>query len=69
MMFASLKDSSEKGIGDLLVVQEFPEVFPDNITELPYRRREKLSLQLIWYQERLLFRLHCIECLHQSWVC
>ena len=27
MMFASLKESSEKGISDLPVVQEFPEVF------------------------------------------
>jgi len=38
MMFASLKENSEKGIGDLSVVQEFPEVF---LTTLPnYRRRE-----------------------------
>jgi len=28
MMFASLKESSDKGVGDLPVVQEFPEVFP-----------------------------------------
>jgi len=66
MMFASLKEGSEKGIGDLPVVQEFPEVFSDNITDLP--QRGKLSLQLIWYRERVLFRLHRIGCLHQSWV-
>jgi uncharacterized Fe-S cluster protein YjdI len=33
MMFASLKESSEKGVSDLPVVQEFPEVFPDDIIE------------------------------------
>ena len=33
-MFASLKESSEKGIGDFPVVQEFPEFFSDDITEL-----------------------------------
>jgi len=65
MMFASLKESSEKGIGDLLVVQEFPEVFLDDVTELPLER--EWSLQLIWYQERVLFRLRHIGCLHQSW--
>ena len=31
MMFASLKKSDEKGVGDLPIVQEFPEVFPDDI--------------------------------------
>jgi hypothetical protein len=62
MMFASLKESSEKRVGDLPVVQEFQKFFR---TTLPsYRRREKLSLQLIWYQERVLFRLRHIECLH-----
>ncbi|XP_039685018.1 uncharacterized protein [Medicago truncatula] len=34
MTFASLKESSEKGVGDLLIVQEFSEVFPDDITDL-----------------------------------
>jgi len=39
MMFASLKESREKGVGDLPVVQKFPKVFPDNITDLPSERR------------------------------
>jgi len=34
-MFASLKESLEKEVGDLPVVQEFPEVFPNDITDLP----------------------------------
>jgi len=32
IMFASLKEIREKGVGDLLVVQEFPEVFLYDIT-------------------------------------
>jgi len=32
MMFALLKEISEKGVDDLSVVQEFPEVFPDDVT-------------------------------------
>jgi len=35
MMFASLKESGEKGVGDFPVVQEFPEVFSDDIIDLP----------------------------------
>jgi len=66
MMFASLKESSEKGIGDLPVVQEFPEVFPDNITELPREREVEFAIDLV--PGRILFRLHRIRCLHQSWV-
>jgi len=38
MMFASLKEIGEKGIGDLPVVQEFPEVFSDDIIDLPPER-------------------------------
>jgi len=47
MMFASLKESSEKGIVDLLVVQEFPEVFPDDITELPPEREVEFEINLV----------------------
>ena len=47
MMFASLKESSEKGIGDLPVVQEFPEVFSDNITELPPKREVEFAIDLV----------------------
>jgi hypothetical protein len=32
IMFTSLKEGDENGVGDLLVVREFPEVFPDDIT-------------------------------------
>jgi len=47
MMFASLKESSEKGVGDLPVVQEFPEVFPDDITELPPEREVEFAIDLV----------------------
>jgi len=47
MMFASLKESSEKGIGDFPVVQEFPEVFPDDITELPLEREVDFAIDLV----------------------
>jgi len=47
MMFASLKESSEKGIGDLPVVQEFPEVFPDDIIELPPEREVEFAIDLV----------------------
>jgi len=47
MMFASLKGSSEKGIGDLPVVQEFQEVFPDDITELPPERDIEFAIDLV----------------------
>jgi len=32
MMFALLKEGVGKGVGDFPVVREFPEVFPDDIT-------------------------------------
>jgi hypothetical protein len=47
MMFASLKESSEKEVGDLPVVQEFPEVFPDDITELPPEREVEFAIDLV----------------------
>ena len=47
MMFSSLKESSEKGIDDLPVVQEFPEVSPDNITELPPEREVEFAIDLV----------------------
>jgi hypothetical protein len=46
MMFASLKERSEKGVVDLPVVQEFREVFPDDITELPPEREVELAIDL-----------------------
>jgi len=42
-----LNESSEKGIGDLSVVQEFPEVFPDDITELPPEREVEFAIDLV----------------------
>ena len=47
MMFASLKESSEKGVGDLPVVQEFPEVFSEDITELPPEREVEFAIDLV----------------------
>jgi len=46
-MFASLEESSEKGIGNLSVVQKFPDVFPDDITELPPEREVKFAIDLV----------------------
>jgi len=42
-----LNESSEKGIGDLPVVQEFQEVFPDDITELPPEREVEFVIDLV----------------------
>jgi len=47
MMVASLKESGEKGVGDLLVLQEFPEVFPDNIIDLPPEREVEFAIDLV----------------------
>jgi hypothetical protein len=38
MMFASLKVEGETGAGDLLVVYEFPNVFSDDIIDIPPER-------------------------------
>jgi len=47
LIFASLKESSEKGVGDLSVVQEFPEVFLDDITDLPPEREVEFANDLV----------------------
>jgi len=47
MMFASLKESGEKGVGDFPVVQEFPEVFPDDIIDLPREREVAFAIELV----------------------
>jgi len=47
MMFASLKEIGEKGVGDLLVVQEFPEVFPDDIIDLLPEREVEFAIDLV----------------------
>jgi hypothetical protein len=38
MMFSSLKEGVEKGVGDFHVVREFTYDFPDDITDLPPER-------------------------------
>jgi len=47
MMFASLKESIEKGVSDIPVVQEFPKVFPDDITDLPLEREMEFTIDLV----------------------
>ena len=47
MMFASLKESGEKGVGDLPIVQEFLEVFPDDIIDLPPEREVEFAIDLV----------------------
>jgi len=47
MMFASLKEGCEKGVGDFPVVQEFPEVFPDDIIDLPPEREVEFAIDLV----------------------
>jgi len=47
MMFASLKESGEKGVGDLSAVQEFPEVFQDDIIDLPPEREVEFAIDLV----------------------
>jgi len=47
MMFASLKESLVKGVGDLSVVQEFSEVLPDDITYLPPERKVEFAIDLV----------------------
>ena len=44
---ASLKESSEKGIVDLPIVQKFPEVFLNDITELPPEREVEFAIDLV----------------------
>ena len=47
MMFASLKERGEKGVSDLPVVQEFPEVFPDDVSDLPPEREVEFAIDLV----------------------
>ena len=42
-----VEGSSEKGVGDLPVVQEFPEVFLDDITKLPPEREVEFAIDLV----------------------
>jgi len=47
MMFASLKESGKKEVGNFPVVQEFPEVFPDDIIDLPPEREVEFAIDLV----------------------
>jgi len=47
MMFASLKENGEKGVSDLSVVEEFSEVFPDDITNLPSERKMEFAIDFM----------------------
>jgi len=47
MMFASLKESSEKEVGNLPVMREFPDVFPNDITDLPPERKVDFAIDLV----------------------
>jgi len=47
MMFVSLKEGVEKGVRHLLVVQEFPKVFPNDITDLPPEREVEFVIDLV----------------------
>jgi len=62
MIFASLKEDGEKGVGDLLVVREFSDVFPNDITDLPSEREMEFAIR-----ERALFRLCRIRYLRRNW--
>lgn len=47
MMFALLKVGDEKGVGDSLVVRDFPNVFPDDITALSLEREVEFAIDLV----------------------
>jgi hypothetical protein len=47
MMFSSLNGSSQKGVGDFPIVQEFPEVFSDDIIDLPPEREVEFAIDLV----------------------
>jgi hypothetical protein len=60
MMFASLKESRENGVSDLPVVQEFPDVFPADFTELQPDREVEFAIDLVPGTS--------IRCSHWNWV-
>ena len=47
VMFASLKVESETGVGDFPVVNEFPDVFPEDIGDLPPEREMDFVINLV----------------------
>lgn len=47
MMFASLTIEVEKGVGDFPVMNEFSDVFPNDITYLPLEREVEFEIDLV----------------------
>jgi len=47
VMFASLKVESETGVGGLPVVNEFPDVFTEDIVDLPPERDVEFVIDLV----------------------
>ncbi|WJX13328.1 hypothetical protein P8452_03727 [Trifolium repens] len=46
-MFASLKIENEVGIKELPVVQEFPDVFPEDVSDMPPEREVEFAIDLV----------------------
>ncbi|MCI37083.1 cellular nucleic acid-binding protein, partial [Trifolium medium] len=46
VMFASLKIEGKPGVSDLPVVCEFPDVFPEDISDLPPEREVEFTIDL-----------------------
>ncbi|KAK2452132.1 hypothetical protein QL285_011125 [Trifolium repens] len=47
VMFASLKIENEVGIKELPVVQEFPDVFPEDVSDMPPEREVEFTIDLV----------------------
>lgn len=47
MILASMKAESKATIGELPVVCDFPEVFPDDISELPSEHKVESAIDLV----------------------
>jgi len=47
MILSNLEVDTKVSMGDLLVVKEFPEVFPEDISGLPHERKIEFSLDLV----------------------
>ena len=63
---ASLSIENQAEIDKLEVVCEFPEVFPDEIPDVPPER--EVEFRLILFLERSLCLLHLIVCQLLSWL-
>ena len=47
MILSNLEVETKVSMGDLLVVREFPEVFPKDISYLPLEREIEFSIDLV----------------------